>query len=278
MTARDIFSPSSMLPDKAYPEWLAYEPKLLPPPSLMREEGITILEEWFRWGEEWSMLLRTYGKLTPTSDVLEIGCGLGRIAFAIRYLLPRGTYTGFEIVRQKVEFLQPTFTPAHRNFSFVWADVANTYYNPGGTLNPVQYHFPAAEASKDLVFAASVFTHMAPAHTAHYLREAARVLKPGGRCVLSFFLLERYRHDVARPFNFGGAAFAFDLHDPVWGSAFAFVNADNPEQMTSYRTSLIDRLAWEAGLKIDEVIPGLWSGTEPAAAPTQDVVVLSRAP
>lgn len=242
----------------------------------MREEGITILEEWFRWGEEWSMLLRSHGKLTPSSDVLEIGCGLGRIAFAIRYLVRQGTYTGFEIVRRKVDFLQAHFSRTHPNFSFEWADVSNTYYNPGGRLNPTQYRFPADDASKDLIYAASVFTHMTPEHAAHYLREAARVLRPGGRCVFSFFLLERYAPGAARPFNFGGPAFAFELHLPQWGEGFAYVNADNPEQMTAYRTSLIDRLAQEAGLGIADVTPGLWSGTEPAAAPTQDLVVLTR--
>lgn len=266
-----------MAPDYGYPEWIAYEPSLIPPPALMREEGITILEEWFRWGEEWSMLLRSHGKLTPASDVLEIGCGLGRIAFAIRYLVRGGTYTGFEIVRRKVEFLQTHFHPAHSNFSFVWADVSNTYYNPGGAVNPTQYRFPADDASKDIVYAASVFTHMAPEHTAHYLREAARVVRPGGRCIFSFFLLERYVPGGVRPFTFGGPAFAFDLRHPHWGDGFAYVNADNPEQMTAYRSSLIDRLAREAGLGIAEIIPGLWSGTEAAAAPTQDLVVLTRA-
>ena len=95
----------------AYPEWVAYEPELLPPPALMRQEGITVLEDWFRWAEEWSMLLRAYGRLRHASDVLEIGCGLGRIAFAIRYLLTHGQYTGFEIVRSKVEFLDRSVSP-----------------------------------------------------------------------------------------------------------------------------------------------------------------------
>ena len=56
---------------------IAYDPPLVPPLSLMRTEGIDVLEEWFRWGEEWSVLLRTSGGLRGRSDVLEIGCGLG---------------------------------------------------------------------------------------------------------------------------------------------------------------------------------------------------------
>jgi cyclopropane fatty-acyl-phospholipid synthase-like methyltransferase len=41
----------------------------------------------------------------------------------------------------------------------------------------------------DLVFAASVFTHVLPANVAHYFREAARILRPDGRCIFSFFFV-----------------------------------------------------------------------------------------
>jgi hypothetical protein len=56
---------------------VAYEPALVPPLELMRTEGIDVLEDWFRWAEEWSMLLRAYGDLGDRSRVPEIGCGLG---------------------------------------------------------------------------------------------------------------------------------------------------------------------------------------------------------
>jgi SAM-dependent methyltransferase len=88
---------------------IAYDPQLLPPLRLMRTEGIDVLEEWFRWGEEWSVLLRAFGGLRVTSDVLEIGCGLGRIAFPLRFFLRKGTYRGFDISRQKIDFLQRPF-------------------------------------------------------------------------------------------------------------------------------------------------------------------------
>src|ERR1051326_945983 len=111
---------------------ISYEPDLVPPPELMAREGICVLEEWFRWAEEWSMLLRIYGGLGGESAVLEIGCGLGRIAFALRYLLRQGSYVGFEICDYKVQFLKQHFEPAHRNFSFLHANVHNTEYNPQG--------------------------------------------------------------------------------------------------------------------------------------------------
>ena len=108
---------------------VAYDPELVPPLDLMRQEGIDVLEEWFRWGEEWSMLLRVYGHVKRDSSILEIGCGLGRVAFPLRYVLSSdGSYDGFEICQHKVAFLESTFHRLYPNFRFVWADVHNTYY------------------------------------------------------------------------------------------------------------------------------------------------------
>jgi hypothetical protein len=35
--------------------FVAYAPELIPPIALMREEGIDVFEEWFRWGNEWGL-------------------------------------------------------------------------------------------------------------------------------------------------------------------------------------------------------------------------------
>jgi ubiquinone/menaquinone biosynthesis C-methylase UbiE len=39
----------------------------------------------------------------------------------------------------------------------------------------------------------SLFTHIRPAEVENYLREMARVLKPGGRCLAAFFMLNEGR-------------------------------------------------------------------------------------
>jgi hypothetical protein len=120
----------------------AYEPHLIPSPSLMKQEGVEILEEWLRWAEEWSMVLKIYGKITKNSSVLEIGCGLGRIAFPLRHVLLNRYYEGFEICCNKIDFLQENFQPAYPNFNFKWANIKNTHYNPNGDIEAVDYCFP----------------------------------------------------------------------------------------------------------------------------------------
>ena len=143
-TLRETMRPSTpALPDPVdtsdRPQ-IAYDPQLVPPLHLMRTEGIDVLEEWFRWGEEWSVMLRAFGGVRATSDVLEIGCGLGRIAFPLRYVLRDGTYRGFDISMQKIDFLQ---THLHRGlFELSIRIRGRTEHGVQPDRNACRYEFP----------------------------------------------------------------------------------------------------------------------------------------
>jgi len=257
---------------------LAYEPELLPPVELMRTEGIDVLEEWFRWAEEWSMLLRIYGRIRRESAVLEIGCGLGRIAFPLRYVLSaRGTYDGFELCEPKVRFLNEAFASRYQNFRFRWADIKNTWYNPRGSLDASSYVFEYPDEAFNVVFAASVFTHALPEVTSRYFKEIRRVMRPDGRAVLSFFLLDNYERGRQRPLGFARSSFDFDHTYGEFGDRFATSNPGNPEEMTAYRLNFLRAMAADADLELlGEPLPGLWSAVSPTWVGAQDVLVLGR--
>jgi len=256
---------------------IAYDPALVPPPELISVHNDPVLEEWFRWAEEWSVLLRVYAGLGRKSHVLDIGCGLGRIAFPLRYIIRDGHYTGFDVDRRFINFLEKSFAPAYPSFKFVWADLKNTYYNPGGTYETANYRFPCEAESVDVAFAASIFTHMVPHNTAHYFMETGRALKPGGKCLFSFFLLDHYRPSQPRPFMFAKADFSFGYSFDSYGDRFAISRPDNPEFMTAYSTRLIQEMASAAGLRISgPVLPGLWSGGFDNWVGVQDLVVLEK--
>lgn len=262
----------------SYPDWVAYEPKLIPPLKLMGTEGIVNIEEWFRWAEEWSLILRYFGKTKRESDIMEIGCGLGRVAFPLRYILTsEGSYSGFEICKEKIDFLQGSFQQTYPNFKFTWANVHNTYYNPTGTEQADSYVFPYTDNSFDVVFAASVFTHMLPAAARNYFKQTARVLKPNGRVVFSMFVLDNYDANRERPLGFGRAGFNFDHQFENFGEAFAISNPVNPEEMTAYKMNFINELAKDAGLVIADSLTGFWSGTTDNWISSQDLLIFEKA-
>src|SRR5262249_603056 len=75
------------------------------------------------------------------------------------------------------------------NFRFQKIDLYNKLYNPSGILKSSELRFPYEDESFDVVSLTSVFTHMMPSDVRHYLDEIHRVLRPGGRCLSTCFLL-----------------------------------------------------------------------------------------
>lgn len=128
--------------------------------------------------------------LRPSHRVLDVGCGIGRMARPLTaYLDSNGLYEGFDIVAPSIEWCRANITPRHPQFRFEWANVFNSVYNPGGSIAPSEYRFPYDNHYFDFVLLTSVFTHMLPIDMEHYFAEIARVLKPTGSSFITYFLL-----------------------------------------------------------------------------------------
>ncbi len=56
--------------------------------------------------------------LTPSSTVLDIGCGCGRIAVPMAHYLTSGVYHGVDIVKPMVDWCASQITSRHPNFHF----------------------------------------------------------------------------------------------------------------------------------------------------------------
>jgi SAM-dependent methyltransferase len=169
--------------------------------------------------------------LQPHHRVLDIGSGIGNLAVALLGDL-RGGYDGVEIHPEAVTWCQQAITTRYPTFRFHRADLANTAYNPGGTAHADRYRFAFPDRSFDFVYLGSVFTHMPVEEVEQYVREIARLLAPGGRCIASFFLLDgdsRGGIDAGAsfmPFGKEDATGRFRLHDAaVPGAAIAIDEA-----------------------------------------------------
>lgn len=217
-------------------------------------------------GEGLRLFLTEKCGLRPHETVLDVGCGIGRNAVP---LIGRvGEYYGFDIMPDAVRWCQKNISKRYPNFHFHLADVYNEAYNPGGKSPASLYRFPYADGKFDLVFLVSVFTHMLYADMENYLSEIARVLRPGGRCAISFFILNE---ESRRQVTAGQGAFNFRVKlDGCYAES-----AEKPEWAIAYDEGVVRGLYGRHGLTIKEPIQyGTWPSSKEQV---QDIVVAYKA-
>ena len=141
-------------------------------------------------GDEFLGYLVDLCGLQPGDAVLDVGCGSGRMAVPLTgYLNREGRYAGFDVSRKQSRGARRT-SRDHTPTSISESQILRTnMYNPKGKYKSSDFRFPYPDGSFDVVFLASVFTHMLPPDVEHYMYEIVRVLKPGGRSLITFFLL-----------------------------------------------------------------------------------------
>jgi SAM-dependent methyltransferase len=221
-------------------------------------------------GAEFRKFFTQYGGLKPEHRVLDVGCGIGRMAVPLtEYLAGPGEYRGFDIVKRGVEWCQRNVTPRYPNFQFLHSDVKNKFYNPGGVYEACSYKFPYENGSFDFIFLTSVFTHMFPADLENYAREIARVLKKGGRCFVTMFLLNQ---ESERLIQKGSSTqnFVYKLEGCVTA------DPENPEASLAFEEWYVRDLFAGLGLSIREPIHyGAWCGRKEYLS-YQDIVIATK--
>lgn len=219
-------------------------------------------------GEQFFKQLVEAGGLKPDDHVCEVGCGIGRIAYPLtRYLRPSSSYHGFDIVPHGIKWCQKIITPRFSHFHFRPIDIHNSSYNPQGTLRAETFRFPYQDNQFDFLFLASVFTHMLPQEMEHYMEEMARVLKPGGRCLASFFLINDESKELMQKEIHA-------QHFPVQHDAHTFLKmASRPCAAVAYEENFVRSLFHKHNLHVqNEAIYGRWCGRK-AGDSGQDILV-----
>ncbi|MFO7874380.1 MAG: methyltransferase domain-containing protein [Bacteroidales bacterium] len=208
-------------------------------------------------------------ELQPHQRILDVGCGIGRLARPLAgYLNQDGSYVGFDIVKEGINWCRKKYHH-YPNFVFDYYPLQNDLYNLSTDEQAASFRFPYANNDFDLVVLTSVFTHMQAAEVNNYLQEISRVLKPGGRCFVTFFLItdesEAYINqpgNSAFPYCYGD----YYLHNP------RVTNAN-----IAYRYSAVMEMIEHAGLSVEAFHEGWWAGRpEEACMNYQDVLVLLR--
>lgn len=239
-----------------------------PPAAILQDHAG---DEFVLVGEEFTKHLIGLCNLQPKGSVLDIGCGTGRMAIPLaKYLGEDGSYVGFDVFGPGIEWCRAHIGTHRPNFRFETADVDNGLYNQKAASPASEYRFPCEDESIDVVLAASVFTHLLADDVRHYLKETRRILKPGGRCLITAFLMNKEAGQLiadgkSRHFTFRHRTGDCLAEDPA-----------RPEAALAYEEELLTALFREAGLQIEEPIRyGLWCGRDEFLS-YQDIIVARR--
>ena len=214
-------------------------------------------------------LFRLVANLKKDARVLDPGCGIGRIAYALcHYLSPVGRYAGFDVSQEAIAVAKTIFA-GKSNFSFSHADLRNAMYNPGGHIASDQFRFPFADKTFDFTVMTSVFTHLLPGEVRNYLAEIARTLAGDGSCFATFFVLD----ELAKA-NIQSGAATLNISHPYAPGCFV-QNPAVPENAVAYDAVTLAAMISAAGLAIEEVHWGQWPGRSVFLS-YQDIYLLKK--
>jgi SAM-dependent methyltransferase len=250
----------------------------LVPDLAHRRGGKLAYGEWCWAIGIFQALIHAHLPRRPDPRILDVGCGTGLLAIASEPCLgERGRYLGIDVSRADVEFCRAHYpSPA---FSFQVLEARHPVYAPEHEAGQRPWDVP--DASIHLATALSVWTHFAEGDGLFYFCELDRVLRPGGRAILTCFLLDdAYRASLPRA---PGASlfhatprerWVFEV--PARGSpdwlhpAWARV----PEEAIGVTPAGLERMRAGTRLRLLDSHPGTWR--EAPGLYFQDVLVFAR--
>ena len=121
-------------------------------------------------------LLKRAG-LNDKSHLIDVGCGSGRLPKALYTAGFEGSFLGLDILEELIIYARK-LTPKS---NFRYQHISN-------------FQIPASDESTDFITFFSVFTHLLLEESFLYLKEAKRVLKPGGMLIFTFLELREAAH------------------------------------------------------------------------------------
>jgi len=230
---------------------------------------------------EWSYIIGIFQTLIYLNinkrplRMLDIGCGVGRLYLAAKpYITPTDSFIGIDVTKSSVDICNAHY--AQSNVSFVHIPSSNAYYSKDGAGRTP---WPIDDASITLATALSVWTHLNEADWRFNLGEVSRVLQPGGRAIISFFILD----ELYDPSNTASSPSHVLKPDQAWvfdTSAYGSAHwkcpnwAEVPEVAIAVDKPSFDEALNDARLRLVSYYPGQWKN-QPGVF-FQDVAILEK--
>ena len=210
--------------------------------------------DYLKQGEKFLAYFQELAELKPEHSVLDVGCGIGRMAVPLtRFLNEKGSYDGFDIVKSGIDWCNKNISSQYPNFRFQYTGLYNQLYNTSDKADAGNFIFPYGDGRFDFVFLTSVFTHMMPKEVEHYLHEISRIMKPGATCLMSFFIINCESEDlmIKRPTH---------MNFPINKGFYRLHSSQVDTANVAYDEEWILEKLENAGLKMEIIKYGQWVG------------------
>jgi SAM-dependent methyltransferase len=194
------------------------------------------------------------GGLQDRDRVLDIGCGIGRMAVPLtQYLHPEAArYVGIDPASAGIQWCTRNISSVYPNFRFMHLDIANALYNPDGYIRGAEIALPFANGSFDFAIMTSVVTHLPEEEIAPYFREISRLLDLGGRLFLSAFVIAPEKGAGLTP----RVVFSRAGEGAAW-----YGNPRAPLAAVAYDDGFLDNALQSAGFEVALKQFGHWRGS-----------------
>ena len=225
--------------------------------------------DFIKQGSHLLDLVIKYTDLRPDGKILDIGCGIGRLAIPLtRYLDANGQYEGFDIVKKGIDWCKKKITVNFPNFHFVYINLKNDLYNLSTNEEAKGFKFPYPENTFDSVVLTSVFTHMMPDDVDNYLKQISLVMKKEGKCLATFFILNS---EIKKQMIENKTEFKF-LHS---FDGYSLMDKKVKEANVAFDDTFLFSMLEKNGLYAECIYQGSWSHGA-SALDFQDVVIIKR--
>lgn len=136
-----------------------------------------------------NIICKSFGLETLAGKhVLDMGCGTKLVQAILDRGLPIGRYTGFDVGKEMIEYLQTSVDD--ERFGFHHMNTHNEMYNPDGIPLDPAIELPLERESVDIICLFSVFTHLAPQDYGKMLKLLRPYIKSDGHIIYSLFVNE----------------------------------------------------------------------------------------
>jgi SAM-dependent methyltransferase len=191
----------------------------------------------------------TLAGLQPNHSVLDLGCGLGRLALPLtQFLSNEGSYFGIDINLSGVAWCHENITIRYPNFQFAVINARNRNYRAPheyGQEDLAHTWLPIPQERRfDVICAFSLFTHLKWEEVDWYFHKVSDRLANSGVFVGTFFLMS---DDARLGIRNGKSLYDFDIDSE--GPTYLLKGHDGYSRAISHDDRAVMLLANECGME-----------------------------